>query len=175
MIQDNILRFDYNDGNGKLVINLLNFFPSGKGRVRKLMQILALSDWRRGQVARELIQWLEDRQKEANYEATLASYANRVVEARTKHGEMQEAVDKQQVRVEDLATFIKSLPRGDVKKKNKELLKTEKEKLKTLKEKRKRLKDEAAYYNGAFIKTQAVRWRMQENTSLIRVLSAGWD
>ena len=44
MIQDNILRFDYNDGNGKLVINLLNFFPSGKGRVRKLMQILALSD-----------------------------------------------------------------------------------------------------------------------------------
>lgn len=167
-IRDGVLRFSY--PNGKMAINLPSFFPSEAARLRKLLKTIDLVYIyeERGQIARELLAYLEERYDPKETEAVLRNYANATVDFRTKVKEIEEPIIRQAEKVRRMEEFIRTLTRGKKRKPYKDKLKEEKEALKALKEKQRGYKGDAAFSNGRFIAVQAERKRFEKNKEIIR-------
>lgn len=168
-ISDGILRFKY--PNGKMAINLISFFPSDAGRLRKLLKtvdLIYIFEERR-QIARELLAYLDERYDPKKTESMLRDYANAVVDLRTKEKEMDEPILRQAEIVRRTDAHLKSLPsRSRERVPWKEKLKQEKENLKAMKEKQRGYKSDAAYNNGRFTAVQAEGKRYEKNLEILR-------
>lgn len=168
MIQDGILRFSYRGDAGKMAIVLDSFFPASGKKLRILLKTIDLSR-DRFEIRRELMEWLQNRYESGRVDAKLRDYANSCVDCRTKAKEMEEPILKQAEQIRKIEDYIKSLKRGDPRKKPaREKLKVEKEKLKGLKEKQRYHNSSFKYYNGQFIKTRARLKKAEDNIAVIR-------
>ena len=166
-LDENVIVISY--PNGKIIINLPEFFPSTASAIRKLYKnvIGNMVSWDdRDRITDQMITWLKARAAEAGDEDILRFYANKSVSYHTKVTEIEPDIQKQTEKMEKLKANVATLAPGE-KKIYKELMDAEKDKLRKLKETKKDAFGYYRFYKNEFEKSKRKAEKLRENAALI--------
>jgi hypothetical protein len=164
-MEPNILAINY--PNGHMIVQMDEFFPTTKGKLKKLLQIVE-KDWdNRDFLYDHCLAYLRNKLSEQDEENTLRSLANEAVTVRTKYSENESIVQNQIDRVNRIKAVVDTIANPIYKKEQKALLKKEKEILKDLKEKQKDRDWHFKYYNKKFNEVQSLCKKLKEEIELI--------
>ena len=158
--------FEFKYPNGRMTINVDEFFPTSKTKLIKLLKVIDLnygSD--RDEICARLLNTLKEdfHDRGFNNPNLLKDIANKAVDAGTHASEIKEEVEKLEKKVKDLAVF------GDKQKRKetKALLKSAKERLgEQLSNKR--------YYSSLFKKTKTTMDQYKGNIETVEELLNKW-
>lgn len=164
-MEPNILAINY--PNGHMIIQMDEFFPTTKGKLKKLLQIVE-KDWdHRDFLYDHCLAYLRNKLADQDEENTLRSLANIAVTVRTKYSENEPIVQNQIDRVNRIKAVVDTIANPIYKKEQKALLKKEKEILKDLKEKQNDRDWYFKYYNKKFNEVQSLCKKLKEEIELI--------
>lgn len=158
--------FEFKYPNGRMAINVDEFFPTSKTKLIKLLKVIGLnygSD--RDEICARLLNTLKEdfHDRGFNDPDLLKNIANKAVDAGTHASEIKEEVEKLEKKVKDLTVF------GDKQKRKetKALLKSAKERLgEQLSNKR--------YYSSLFKKTKTTMDQYKGNIETVEELLNKW-
>ena len=173
-IKDGLCHITFPDGKMTLVMD--KFFPAPQPIIRKLFLKTIALNWKdRCQITAEILDWLGWQLAGSNPDERKKYHANKYAEIRTQITELEEQIEKQTCKINDLVEFRKTLPpRSGHKQEWNTAFKAEQGKLKDLKDKRRDLKADAADQMKQFNKIDSDMKKFKANIELIEQLTADW-